>query len=69
MTLALKPELGRWEEGSESFFSQALYTFPSKILAPEEICPGTGKLSKRNGDKSKRRIQAQAGQKYHAVPK
>lgn len=66
MILALKPELGRWEEGSESFFSQGLYTFLSKILAPEEICPGTGKITKMNGDKRKRRIQA--GWKYHAVP-
>lgn len=59
--------MGRREQ--KFLFTGTIATFLSKILAPEEVCPGTGKLTKRNGDESKRRIQAQAGQKYHAIPK
>lgn len=66
MTLAVT-ELGRWKEESEGLFSQALDTFPSRILASGEICPDTRKLTKRNGDMSERGIQAQAGQKDLAV--
>lgn len=80
MTSAVNPELGRKEGRSEGFSSQAVDTFPFRVLASGEIRSGTqvsstGKLAKRKkkikklGDMSKGRIQPQAGQKYHAVPK
>ena len=62
ITLAVKPELGRWEGGSESFSSQVLAAFPFRIPALWEIRSGTqlsstGKLTKRKKEKKKNQVQ------------